>query len=111
MSSSTSSFLQHYKTIADLSRQMLDEARLQHWSRVIDLSHLYVDAVEHLKNVQDLNLSDREARRDLLTRILADDAEIRQLAAPELQRLGHLLGDMRRQHNVVQAYCSPSYST
>jgi len=44
----------------------------------------------------------------LLTQILEDDAQIRHLATPELGRLGALLGNMKRQQTVLQAYYSPS---
>ncbi|HJH24286.1 MAG TPA: flagellar protein FliT, partial [Paenalcaligenes hominis] len=63
-----------------------------------------------LKALNELNNAERHARRDLLTKILEDDAEIRLLAEPELRRLGHILGDMKRQQSVVNAYCSPTYS-
>ena len=89
---------------------MLDEARRQQWGQVIALSQEYVQAVEQLKALNELNNAERHARRDLLTKILEDDAEIRLLAEPELRRLGHILGDMKRQQSVVNAYCSPTYS-
>ncbi|MEZ2720684.1 flagellar protein FliT [Paenalcaligenes hominis] len=110
MPSSPSVTLQQYQVIADLSHRMLDEARRQQWGQVIALSQEYIQAVEHLKALTELNQAERHARRDLLTKILEDDAEIRLLAEPELRRLGHILGDMKRQQSVVNAYCSPTYS-
>lgn len=106
----TPSLVQQYQTIADITNRMVDEARLEQWPTVIQLSKRYIEAVEQLKLIQNLSQADRIARRDLLSRILENDAEVRQLAKPELNRLGHLLGDMRRQKSVVKAYCNPSYS-
>lgn len=103
-----SSTLQQYETIADIAHRMLSQARDSQWNAVIELSQDYVQAVEHLKTLNELSDAERVARRNLLTRILEDDAQIRLLATPELKRLGHLLGDMTRQKNVVQAYCAPS---
>ena len=110
MTSHTPSLVQQYQAIADITNRMVDEARQQQWPTVLELSKRYIDAVEQLKLMQDLSHSDRLARRNLLSRIIENDAEVRQLAMPELDRLGHLLGDMRRQKKVVTAYCSPTYS-
>lgn len=106
----SSDTLQQYERIADITGRMLRKARKNHWQDVVELSQDYFQAVEHLKQINTLSYAERTARRDLLTRILQDDAEIRQLATPELQRLGHLLGDTKRQQNVVRAYCAPSFS-
>ncbi len=110
MTINPSNTLQQYEVIADITHRMLDQARSNHWGKVIELSQHYIQAVEHLKDINQMDLSERLARRQLRTRILEDDAEIRQLAMPELRRLGHLLGDIKRQQNVVQAYCSPTFS-
>ncbi len=98
------SLLQHYELIADLTGQMLAEARAQHWDEVVALGERYCDAVEALRDLGDLDDAERDARRQLLEKILDDDANIRLLAAPELGRLGALLGDLRRQRVVMQAY-------
>lgn len=111
MSSTQSATLKQYEVIADLSHRMLDEARSQRWGQVIAISQDYIQAVEHLKQINELNEAERHARRHLLTKILEDDAEIRLLAEPELRRLGHILGDIKRQQSVVNAYCSPTYSS
>lgn len=96
--------LQHYEIIAGLSRQMLAKAQAQQWDDVVTLGAQYHDAVERLRAMGALSDEDRTARRDLLTQILSDDARIRNLAAPELHRLSHLLGTIKRQQTVLQAY-------
>jgi len=98
------SLLQRYELIAGLTGQMLAEARAQHWDAVVSLGERYCDAVEALRDLDELDNSARAARRQLLEKILDDDANIRLLAAPELGRLGVLLGDLRRQRVVMQAY-------
>ncbi|MBV6273193.1 flagellar protein FliT [Alcaligenaceae bacterium CGII-47] len=100
------STLQHYETIAGLSRQMLAKAQAQQWDDVVVLGAQYHDAVERLRAIGTLSDEDRNARRRLLTQILTDDACIRNLAAPELHRLSHLLGMIKRQQTVLQAYSS-----
>lgn len=96
--------INHYQAIADLTGRMLSEARANRWDAVIELGEQYHQAVEMLRELDELSVEDREARRELLTRILDDDANIRRLAMPELERLSGLLGNMKRQHRVLRAY-------
>lgn len=98
--------LRHYEAIAALSSQMLAKARAQQWDEVVALGAQYHDAVERLRAMGTLSDEDRTARRNLLTQILSDDARIRNLAAPELHRLSHLLGTIKRQQTVLHAYTS-----
>ena len=95
--------LQQYERIADITGRMLRKARNNHWQDVVELSQDYFQAVEHLKQINTLSYAERTARRDLLTRILQDDAEIRQLATPELQRLGICLAIP----NASKMWCGP----
>lgn len=104
MNTSTSSLLQQYEVIADITSSMLQQAQLNDWNGVFTLSERYIKAVDGLRTMNSLSSGDREARRELLTRILEDDAQIRLLATPELQRLDKLLGNMKRQQNILQTY-------
>lgn len=81
-------------------------AETQQWDRLVSLGSEYHLAVERLKQLDPLDDDQRTARLELLTRILDDDAQIRQLVAPELDRLSHLLGTIKRQRTVLQAYYS-----
>jgi flagellar protein FliT len=107
----TSSVLRQYEIIADYSSRMLAEARANQWDKVLALGQLYHAAVENLRHIEPLSDQERTARRGLLARILDDDANIRLLARPELNRLGALLGNMKRQQTVLQAYYHTSPDT
>src|SRR5690606_14972539 len=96
--------LSHYQAIADLSGRMLQEAQANRWDAVIALGAEYQNAVETLRTLDVLSPEDREARKSLLTQILDDDANIRRLASPELERLAGLLGNVKRQHRVLRTY-------
>ena len=96
--------LSRYQAIAELSGRMLIEARANRWDAVFTLGEQYYAAVETLRNLHLDTLEDREARRGLLTQILDDDANIRRLASPELDRLSSLLGNVKRQHRVLRTY-------
>ncbi len=102
----TNTILRQYEIIAGISSRMLAEARADNWDVVVALGEQYQDAVESLRSIAPLSDEDREMRKDLLTRILEDDANIRMLAAPELGRLSMLLSNMRRQQTVLHAYSS-----
>lgn len=82
-----------------------------HWDSVIELSTAYHDAVESLRTTRPLSTEDRTARRKLLTQILDNDASIRRLASPQIDRLGLLIGTMKRQQSVIHTYCGPSLNS
>jgi flagellar protein FliT len=107
---STQGVLAHYQLIAGLSARMLSEAKASQWDAVAELGQEYQQAVEHLKTLKPLSGEDREARRQLLIQILDNDAGIRHLVAPELERLNSILGNLKRQQNVLQTYSSPIFS-
>lgn len=96
--------LNRYQVIADLSGRMLAEARANRWDAVFTLGEQYHEAVEALRNLNLETTEEREARKELLTQILDDDANIRRLAMPELDRLSGLLGNVKRQHRVLRTY-------
>lgn len=106
ISTANANILQHYQEIAAISGHMLLKAQAKEWDELVRLGELYQEAVEQLKKLEPLSHSQREARRKLLKRILDDDARIRQLVSPELERLGLLLGNYKRQRTVLQTYYS-----
>ena len=102
----TSSVLRQYQIIAAISNSMFVAAHANQWDQLVELGDQYHREVEALRNIRELSDEDRIARRDLLNQILANDAHIRELASPELKRLRSLLGTMKRQQSVLQAYCT-----
>jgi len=106
LSTPQQTLLQHYQAIADISARMRAMAQSQEWDKLVALGVEYHQAVERLKQLSPLDDDQKAARRELLSRILDDDAQIRRLVAPELDRLSHLLGTIKRQRTVLQAYYS-----
>ncbi|MCB5362841.1 flagellar protein FliT [Pusillimonas sp. CC-YST705] len=96
--------LRCYEHLAELSGKMLELAQNHDWSGVITLSQQYRDAVEALREVSGPDVANPQARQILLTKILHDDALLRELAMPELARLGHMMGSLKRQQSLHQAY-------
>lgn len=99
--------LRVYQDIADTTHRMLSHARASQWDQVIALAPLYQNAIEQLHDVDTIPADELEARRSLLSQILDNDAAIRRLASPELERLNELISGLRRQRTVLQAYYAP----
>lgn len=96
-----------YQDIADTTQRMLSHARASQWDQVIELAPQYQSAVEKLQHIDTVPVDELEARRSLLSQILDNDAAIRRLASPELERLNDLISGLRRQRTVLQAYYAP----
>jgi flagellar protein FliT len=89
----TQEYFAHYEAIAAVSGQMLAAARGGEWSELKALQGTYRELVEQLKDVDSASELDEGARArklDLVKKILADDAAIRDLSSPSLARLSAL---------------------
>jgi flagellar protein FliT len=89
----TQDYFAHYEAIAMVSGQMLAAARGGEWSELKALQGTYRELVEQLKDVDsgsELDESSRARKLDLVKKILADDAAIRDLSSPSLARLSAL---------------------
>ncbi|WP_250452591.1 flagellar protein FliT [Caballeronia sp. ATUFL_M2_KS44] len=89
----TQEYFAHYEAIAALSAQMLVAAREGDWSELKAMQSAYRELVDQLKETDagsDLDESARARKLDLVKKILADDAAIRDLSSPSLARLSAL---------------------
>ncbi|CAG2135054.1 flagellar protein FliT [Cupriavidus numazuensis] len=96
-----------YEEILVLSGRMFEAAQAADWDTVAELQRGYLALVDRLRQFDhEASLSDAERMRryQLLDRILTYDARIRDLAMPELRRLGSLLTSSRRQFDLSAAY-------
>lgn len=87
---------------------MLCSAQDNHWNEVAVLAKEYATAAEVLRSWPDLPEQSETEQRELLARILDTDAAIRTLISPEMGRLGKVLGDLRRQRSLIEAYSGHS---
>ncbi|GAB5098775.1 flagellar protein FliT [Caballeronia sp. LP006] len=89
----TDEYFAHYEAIAALSGQMLAAARSGEWSELKTMQGRYRELIERLKDVDtgsELDDTARARKLDLVKKILADDAAIRDLSSPSLARLSAL---------------------
>jgi flagellar protein FliT len=88
------SLLEHYEAIAAASRRMLEAARADDWDEVAreeDRCRTLIGGLQRARASGALPRGDRRVRLALLRAILADDAEIREIAEPWLRQLDALL--------------------
>lgn len=86
--------IEHYEAIARASQSMLDAARASDWTEVGRLEEhcrMLIDALNQASSSAALRPLENRRRMELLQRILADDAEIRDRSDPWLKQLEHLL--------------------
>ncbi|VFR17596.1 Flagellar biosynthesis protein FliT [plant metagenome] len=99
--------LRQYEKIAAITDAMLAAARQGDWTLVLQLGQQYCELAEEIRTLDDsgpLDDAGRGQKHDFLVRILENDALTRDLAVPQLARLGDLLGRMKRQQSLIHTY-------
>jgi flagellar protein FliT len=90
----TEEYFAHYEAIASLSGRMLAAAREGEWSDLKVMQGTYRELIDQLKDTDhhrsELDETARARKLDLVKKILADDAAIRDLSSPSLARLSAL---------------------
>lgn len=99
-----------YEQMCALSNRMVEAARTNDWDQLIDLER-------HVASLrQDLMAEDNEMldpgkldqKRQLIQKILQDDAEIRRHTEPWMEQVRHFLGGGARKQQVDKAYGASS---
>lgn len=91
----TTDLLSYYEAIEQASADMLNAARTGNWDEVVKLEGACVLLISQLKQAahqQALPPDDARRKTRIMQRILLNDAEIRNLAEPWIDDLGHLIG-------------------
>lgn len=98
-----------YEEMSLLSSRMVEAARASDWDNLIELEH----GVTSLRNAlmaapDDGNAigTDLDRKRNLIQRILEDDAEIRRHTEPWMEHVRQYLGDSTRRRDVEKAYAA-----
>lgn len=103
----TTPILERYQEIAFITGEILAAAKAGDWDSAMVHGRQYCEQVERLRITErtvPLDDAARAMKYDLLVRILENDALTRDLALPQLARLGELLGRMKRQQTLLSAY-------
>jgi flagellar protein FliT len=98
-----------YENLLAVTAQMLDAARAADWDLLVKREQECRQLVEGLLNTRSENeivLEPQLRRRkvEIIRKVLADDAEIRNLTEPWMQRLQHLLTSVGQERKLHAAY-------
>ena len=98
-----------YENILAVTEQMLNAARAADWDLLVKLEQECRRLVESLMNTRGDNASALEPQLhkrkvEIIRKVLADDAEIRNLTEPWMQRLNHLLTSVGQERKLHAAY-------
>ena len=95
-----------YHSISNITGDMAAAARAGEWDRLTILERRYSALVAKLGAAQPAPLTPEMRRHkiELIHKILADDAEIRNHAEPWMSRLQNLLGNTGMERRLRQAY-------
>jgi flagellar protein FliT len=98
-------YFARYEAIAAISARMLIAARHALWVELIGLEEEYRRLVDGLKDAEVgvlLSADERTRKYELIRRILADDAAIRDLASPRMARLSMLFAGTSQSALILQ---------
>ena len=95
-----------YQSISNVTGDMAAAARAGDWDRLTILERRYGTLVAKLGAAQPAPLTNDMLRQkiELIHKILADDAEIRNYTEPWMRRIQGLLGNAGMERRVRQAY-------
>ena len=96
-----------YEQMSALSTRMVEAARANDWDSLIDLEQAVASLRASLMNETDsISPDPREAKkkRELIQRILKDDAEVRRHTEPWMEHVRRFLNGDSRKRQVDRAY-------
>lgn len=96
-----------YESMGTLSAQMVEAAAACDWDRLVTLEQDCASLARHLESSGEpalLSENERARKRDLIRRILADDAEVRRHTEPWMEQVRQFLGGGARERSVRRAY-------
>ena len=99
--------LTQYEQIAEASGRMLDAARASDWDSLCEAESECAALVARLRVLgggQDLTGESQKRRMSAIRKVLADDAEIRRLSQPWLEKLEAFLGGRSADQRLRDAY-------
>ena len=99
--------IQTYESILAVTGEMLEAARNADWDRLVEREQRCRQLVEGLmamRNETALDVDARKRKAEIIRKVLADDAAIRDLTQPWLARLQHLMTSAGRERQLHAAY-------
>lgn len=97
--------METYEALAILSGEMLQAARNAEWHRLLKLeqaSRRLVDALPPDREAVTLDVRSHGRRREILMRILAEDAEIRDRVQPWMHEARQFLTSLKIERSILR---------
>lgn len=107
----SSEMIKTYEGILAVTGQMLEAARSGDWDRLVEREAECRKLVERLMTAKveaELEPAARKRKVEIIGKVIADDAEIRNLTEPWLARLQHLVTSTRQERRLNAAYGAAS---
>ncbi|MDB0568353.1 flagellar protein FliT [Ralstonia solanacearum] len=108
----SNSLFASYEAIASLSEEMVEAAEAGDWEGVSALERecaLYMERLGRAPSRPALSQEELQRKRDLMIRIVANDARVRALVCPRQDQLLRSMDTARRSIGARQAYAAVSY--
>ncbi|MBI3903704.1 MAG: flagellar protein FliT [Nitrosomonadales bacterium] len=99
--------LENYEYLSSLTAQMRTAAIQGEWDHLVDLEKQCSARIYLMRTLGDATPSDESTRLrkvELIRKILADDAEIRNQTQPWLGQLQHLMQSVVQERRLQEAY-------
>jgi flagellar protein FliT len=109
MNMTSDEMIRTYEDILSVTAQMLDAARAADWEGLVTREQQCRELVENLMRVRGeneitLEPTIRKRKVEIIRQVLADDAEIRNLTEPWMQKLQHMLTSVKHERKLHAAY-------
>ena len=100
-----------FEYIAQVTAEMAEAARAGEWEKLTGLERHCAARVAQMRTMQPVQLTNEMQRRkiELIRKILANDAEIRNFAEPWMKRLWTMIGSSRMARQRDKAYDSSAF--
>jgi flagellar protein FliT len=103
----TAQVIANYEALSALTGQMLEAATSDDWDLLLDLEQQYSGLIAATKPLDDAVMLDEAARqlkKQLINKILADDAEIRNRVQAWMSQLELSMQSNRQEQRLLHAY-------
>jgi flagellar protein FliT len=102
-----SQVIAHYERLSALTGQMLDAAKDEEWDQLIIIEQQCAELVATIKALDAqmmLDQVERTVKKQLINKILVDDAEIRNRVQAWMSQLQLSMQSNRQEQRLLQAY-------
>ena len=99
--------IQTYESILAVTAEMLEAARNADWDRLVEREQHCRELVARLMQAREaapLDDDSRKRKAQIIRKVLADDAQIRDLTQPWMARLQHMMTSTRQERRLNAAY-------